>query len=77
MYYGKKGPKNPWKATTLEWTAEVKHIHGNWDGPLPEVHRWPYDYSKPNSEDTDYMIAGQDFIPQDVPMMENEEELHH
>ena len=77
MYYGKKGPKNPWNSTTLEWTAEVKHIHGNWDGPLPEVHRWAYDYSKPNSDDTDYMIPGQDFIPQDVPMMENEEELHH
>ena len=77
MYYGKIGPKNPWRSTTLEWTAEVKHIHGNWDGPLPEVHRWAYDYSKPNSDDTDYMIPGQDFIPQDVPMMENEEELHH
>jgi hypothetical protein len=36
---------NPWKSNTLEWTAPVEHIHGNWPGEVPEVHRWPYDYS--------------------------------
>jgi cytochrome c oxidase subunit 1 len=30
IFYGKKAPQNPWKATTLEWTAPVEHIHGNW-----------------------------------------------
>jgi len=77
MFYGKKGPKNPWNSTTLEWTAEVKHIHGNWDGPIPEVHRWAYDYSKLNKDESDYVIAGQDFVPQHIPLQDNEEEMHH
>ena len=77
MYYGKIGPKNPWNSTTLEWTAEVKHIHGNWDGPIPHVHRWSYDYSKLNKDETDFVIPGQDFIPQNVPLQDNEEELEH
>ena len=69
IFYGKKSVQNPWRSNTLEWTAPVKHIHGNWPGELPEVHRWPYDYSKPGSEE--------DFIPQNVPMKEGEEVLHH
>ncbi len=77
MFYGKKGPKNPWNSNTLEWTAEVKHIHGNWDGPIPSVHRWAYDYSKLNKDESDYAIAGQDFAPQNVPLQDNEEELQH
>ena len=77
IFYGKKGPKNPWNSTTLEWTAQVKHIHGNWDGPIPEVHRWAYDYSKLNKDESDYVIPDQDFIPQTVPLQENEEELEH
>jgi len=77
IFFGKKGAKNPWKSTTLEWTAEVKHMHGNWDGPIPHVYRWPYDYSKLNTDGTDYVIEGQDFIPQTLPMQDNEEEMHH
>jgi len=77
MFYGKKGPKNPWGSNTLEWTAEVKHIHGNWDGPIPHVHRWAYDYSKLNKDESDYVIPGQDYVPQTVPIQDNEEELHH
>jgi len=77
MFFGKVGPKNPWNATTLEWTAEVKHIHGNWDGPIPEVHRWPYDYSKLNKDESDYVIAGQDYVPQHIPLQKNEEEMNH
>ena len=69
IFYGKKAVQNPWNSTTLEWTAPVEHIHGNWPGALPEVHRWPYDYSKPGHEE--------DFIPQNVPMKEGEEVLHH
>ena len=56
MFYGKMADKNPWDSTTLEWTAEVKHIHGNWDGPIPEVHRWSYDYSKLNKDNSDYVL---------------------
>ncbi len=76
IFYGKKGPKNPWKSNTLEWTAEMKHIHGNWDGPIPEVHRWAYDYSKVDDND-EYVIPGQDYIPQTVPLQKDEEELNH
>ena len=77
MFFGKVGPKNPWKSNTLEWTAEVEHIHGNWDGPIPEVHRWAYDYSKLNKDESDYVLEGQDYTPQTVPLQDNEEEMHH
>ena len=70
MFYGKKGPKNPWKSNTLEWTAEIKHIHGNWDGPIPHVYRWAYDYSKLNEDESDYVIPGQDYAPQHIPLQE-------
>ena len=76
MFYGKKADKNPWKSNTLEWTTPVEHIHGNWPGEIPTVHRWPYDYSK-TKENGEYIIEGQDYVPQVVPLQENEEELHH
>ena len=69
MFYGEKSVQNPWKSNTLEWTAPVEHIHGNWPGEIPEVHRWAYDYSKPGHAD--------DFVPQNVPMLAGEEVLHH
>ena len=50
---------NPWKSTTLEWTTPRIPQHGNWPGAIPKVYRWPYDYSKPNSE--------YDFIAQTIP----------
>ncbi|KQC00540.1 cytochrome C oxidase [Pedobacter sp. Hv1] len=59
IFKGKKAPQNPWEANTLEWTAPVEHLHGNWPGEIPTVYRWPYDYSKPGAET--------DFIPQTVP----------
>ena len=77
IFYGKKGPKNPWKSNTLEWTAEVKHMHGNWDGPIPHVYRWAYDYSKTNKEGTDYVVPGQDYAPQTLPLQDDEEEMNH
>jgi cytochrome c oxidase subunit 1 len=66
IYRGPKAPQNPWNSTTLEWTTPVEHLHGNWPGALPVVHRWPYDYSKPGSD--------VDFIPQNVPLADGEEE---
>ena len=75
IFYGKKAEQNPWKSNTLEWTTPVKHIHGNWPGEIPQVHRWSYDYSKLNKEETDYVIPGQDFVPQNVPLQEHEEEM--
>ena len=55
---------NPWGANTLEWTTPVERIHGNWPGAIPEVHRWPYDYSK----------NGIEFIPQTEPLKEGEKD---
>ncbi len=76
IFYGKKATMNPWNATTLEWTAPVEHIHGNWYGEIPVVYRWPYDYSKVN-ENGEYPIPGQDFVPQNIPLQEGEEEMNH
>jgi cytochrome c oxidase subunit 1 len=64
MFRGPKSEQNPWGANTLEWTTPMAHIHGNWPGALPTVHRWPYDYSKPGKD--------QDFVPQTVPLAEGE-----
>lgn len=72
MFYGEKAAKNPWKSNTLEWTTPVEHIHGNWPGEIPEVHRWAYDYSK-TREDGEYVIPGQDYVPQTVPLQPQEE----
>ncbi|RAJ01707.1 cytochrome c oxidase subunit 1 [Chitinophaga skermanii] len=59
MYKGRKVTElNPWGATTLEWSTPINPGHGNWPGEIPEVHRWPYDYSK----------DGVDFIPQTTPV---------
>lgn len=69
IFYGKKSVQNPWKSNTLEWTTPVEHIHGNWPGEIPEVHRWPYDYSNPEHDE--------DFVPQNVPMKPGESVLHH
>ena len=50
IFKGKKAPQNPWNSTTLEWTTPVNPGHGNWEGEIPAVYRWPYDYSKPGSD---------------------------
>ena len=70
---GKRAEKNPWKGNTLEWTAPVEHMHGNWPGEIPEVHRWAYDYSK--TDDSGELWGGQDFTPQSVPIRQGEEEF--
>ena len=66
IWRGQRSSQNPWGSNTLEWTAPVEHLHGNWPGAIPEVHRWPYDYSKPGKE--------LDFVPQSVPLEVGEEE---
>lgn len=68
IWRGKKSEQNPWKSNTLEWTTPVEHIHGNWPGELPTVHRWAYDYSKPGMED--------DFVPQTTPLQPGEQPGH-
>ena len=64
IFKGTKATQNPWKSNTLEWTAPIERMHGNWPGEIPTVKRWAYDYSKPGAED--------DFIPQTVPLKEGE-----
>lgn len=59
IFWGKKASANPWRSNTLEWTTPVNPGHGNWEGEIPAVYRWPYDYSKPG--------APEDFIPQNIP----------
>ena len=66
MFKGRREKStNPWHATTLEWTTPINPGHGNWVGEIPEVHRWPYDYSK----------DGREYIPQTEPIGPNES--HH
>jgi len=70
---GKKAVQNPWKGNTLEWTTPVEHMHGNWPGEIPEVHRWAYDYSK--TDENGELWGGQDFTPQTLPIRDGEEEF--
>lgn len=63
MFKGRKVTStNPWGANSLEWTTPINPGHGNWEGEIPEVHRWAYDYGK----------DGRDFIPQTEPIGANE-----
>jgi cytochrome c oxidase subunit 1 len=56
---GKKAPRNPWEACSLEWqTPDVPPTHGNFGKELPVVYRWAYDFSVPG--------AKEDYIPQNV-----------
>ena len=53
---GEKVGRNPWGATTIEWTAPSPPLpHVNFDQSI-EVHRGPYEYSVPG--------AASDFTPQ-------------
>ncbi len=56
---GKPAGKNPWRATTLEWTADSPPPHGNWPDKMPNVYRGPYEYSVPG--------RSEDYWPQDQP----------
>ena len=59
MISGPKAEKNPWKSSTLEWTAASPPPHGNWPEGLPTVYRGPYEYSVAGRE--------QDYWPQNEP----------
>jgi cytochrome c oxidase subunit 1 len=66
MFKGRKvTTQNPWGANTLEWTTPINPGHGNWPGEIPEVYRGAYDYAK----------DGHEFIPQNVPV--GDDETHH
>ena len=56
MFNGEKVDRNPWGATTVEWSAPSPPIpHANFEGDV-EVYRGPYEYSVPG--------ADKDFSPQ-------------
>jgi cytochrome c oxidase subunit 1 len=50
IFRGEKATQNPWLSNTLEWSTQVKHIHGNWEGDIPTVYRGPHEYSRPDRE---------------------------
>src|SRR6266516_3244257 len=58
IFWGKTADKNPWEATTLEWSAPSPPGHGNFLTE-PIVYRAPYEYSVPG--------AAKDFSPQFEP----------
>jgi cytochrome c oxidase subunit 1 len=58
IFWGKTVDKNPWEATTLEWSAPSPPGHGNFLTE-PIVYRAPYEYSVPG--------AAKDFSPQFEP----------
>jgi cytochrome c oxidase subunit 1 len=55
MRYGEKAGRNPWQATTLEWSIPSPPPHGNFT-EYPHVYRGPYEYSVPG--------YSEDYIPQ-------------
>ena len=68
IWNGKKvTSKNPWGASTIEWTTPINAGHGNWEGKLPTVQRWPYDYGK----------DGREFVSQVEPLKPGEEDGGH
>src|SRR5580700_10380631 len=58
IWWGKAVDRNPWDATTLEWSAPSPPGHGNFLTE-PVVYRGPYEYSVPG--------AARDFTPQFEP----------
>ncbi len=50
MRSGREASGNPWDSAGLEWSTPAKPGHGNWEGEIPEVHRWPYEYSRPGGK---------------------------
>jgi cytochrome c oxidase subunit 1 len=68
IFRGERAGRNPWQATTLEWEADSPPPHGNFGPQLPEVHRWPYDYSLPG--------APEDYVPQTVPISQVPAPVH-
>jgi cytochrome c oxidase subunit 1 len=59
LFAGHKAEDNPWRATTLEWSAPSPPPHGNFL-MVPTVYHGPYEYSRPD--------VAEDFVPQDRPL---------
>jgi len=59
LRHGEKAARNPWRATTLEWTTVSPPPHDNFAGEYPRVYRGPYEFSVPG--------APEDFVLQSAP----------
>jgi len=59
LKHGAPASKNPWNATTLEWSTDSPPPLDNFHGDYPSVYRGPYEFSVPGAVD--------DFIPQNLP----------
>jgi cytochrome c oxidase subunit 1 len=55
LKFGRKAPRNPWRANTLEWAAPSHPGHGNFDRDIT-VYRGPYEFASPESK--------RDYLPQ-------------
>jgi cytochrome c oxidase subunit I len=55
LKFGKKAPRNPWHANSLEWAAPAHPGHGNFDRDIT-VYRGPYEFASPESK--------RDYLPQ-------------
>jgi cytochrome c oxidase subunit 1 len=55
LKFGRKAPRNPWRANTLEWAAPAHPGHGNFDRDIT-VYRGPYEFASPESK--------RDYLPQ-------------
>ncbi|MHC5020318.1 MAG: cytochrome c oxidase subunit I [Planctomycetota bacterium] len=69
FFKGKKAPRNPWNACSLEWAREYPLPHGNWGPEVPNVYRWPYEFSPPGRDE--------DFREQIDPPEQGEEPTAH
>ena len=58
LKHGQPAGKNPWQATTLEWTVDSPPGHGNF-AVTPTVYHGPYEYSLPGHS--------RDFVMQNEP----------
>jgi cytochrome c oxidase subunit 1 len=64
---GRRAERNPWQASTLEWSAPTPPPHGNFERQ-PVVYRGPYEYSPPDSRE--------DFLPQDLKLAAAAQAVH-
>ncbi|MDO8519550.1 MAG: cbb3-type cytochrome c oxidase subunit I [Deltaproteobacteria bacterium] len=58
FFKGREASRNPWNAATLEWAAPSPPGHGNFERE-PVVHRGPYEYSRPDLRDRDWIGQGE------------------
>ncbi len=55
LFFGPKAKRNPWEASTLEWTLDYPVAHGNFERE-PVVKTGPHEYSHPNIKGKDWVM---------------------